>query len=90
MILSVPSVFQTNIQHSIFRDLRSQLSLVKEGLGTSPVSRAAPTKAQKEDKDSSGTVRSREAHGTMAALFPRHRKLGHAGSRDRCCVASAS
>uniref|UniRef100_A0A8C3DBD6 Cilia and flagella associated protein 70 n=1 Tax=Corvus moneduloides TaxID=1196302 RepID=A0A8C3DBD6_CORMO len=63
---------KTRIQHSIFRDLRSQLSLAKEGLRTSPVSRAAPTKAQKEDKDSSGTVRSREAHGTMVALFPRH------------------
>ncbi|KFO63323.1 Tetratricopeptide repeat protein 18, partial [Corvus brachyrhynchos] len=60
---------KTRIQHSIFRDLRSQLSLAKEGLGTSPVSRAAPTKAQKEDKDSSGTVRSREAHGTMVALI---------------------
>ncbi|XP_048176557.1 cilia- and flagella-associated protein 70 isoform X3 [Corvus hawaiiensis] len=47
---------KTRIQHSIFRDLRSQLSLAKEGLGTSPVSRAAPTKAQKEDKDSSGTL----------------------------------
>ncbi|KAM4764996.1 cilia- and flagella-associated protein 70 isoform 7-T8 [Cyanocitta cristata] len=47
---------KTRIQHSIFRDLRSQLSLAKEGLGTSPVSRAAPTKAQKEDKDSSGTA----------------------------------
>ncbi|NWW21581.1 CFA70 protein, partial [Falcunculus frontatus] len=60
---------KTKIKHSIFRDLRSQLSLVKEGLGTSPVSRAAPTKAQKEDRDSSGTVRSREAHGTMVALI---------------------
>ncbi|NXC58534.1 CFA70 protein, partial [Aleadryas rufinucha] len=60
---------KTKIKQSIFRDLRSQLSLVKEGLGTSPVSRAAPTKAQKEDRDSSGTVRSREAHGTMVALI---------------------
>ncbi|NXS22482.1 CFA70 protein, partial [Mystacornis crossleyi] len=60
---------KTRIQHSIFRDLRSQLSLVKEGLGTSPVSRAAPSKAQKEDRDSSETVRSREARGTMAALI---------------------
>ncbi|NXE01973.1 CFA70 protein, partial [Chaetorhynchus papuensis] len=55
---------KTKVQHSIFRDLRSQLSLVKEGLGTSPVSRAPPTKGQKEDKDSSATVRSGEAHGT--------------------------
>ncbi|NXA69237.1 CFA70 protein, partial [Mohoua ochrocephala] len=60
---------KTKIQHSIFRDLRSQLSLVKEGLGTSPVSRAAPSKAQKEDKDSSATVRAREAQGTMVALI---------------------
>ncbi|XP_062359863.1 cilia- and flagella-associated protein 70 [Cinclus cinclus] len=44
---------KTKIQHSIFRDLRSQLSLVKEGLGTSPVSKAAPSKTQKEEKDSS-------------------------------------
>ncbi|NXI76764.1 CFA70 protein, partial [Rhipidura dahli] len=65
---------KTKIQHSIFQDLKSQLSLAKEGLGTSPVSRAAPTKGQKEDKDSSTTVRSREAHGTVVALFPRHRK----------------
>ncbi|NWT07958.1 CFA70 protein, partial [Vireo altiloquus] len=60
---------KTKIQHSIFRDLRSRLSLVKEGLGTSPVSRAAPSKAPKEIKDSSETVRPGEAHGTMAALI---------------------
>ncbi|NXB03961.1 CFA70 protein, partial [Cnemophilus loriae] len=47
---------KTKIQHSIFRDRRSQLSLAKEGLGTSPVSKTAPSKAQKEEKDSSGTV----------------------------------
>ncbi|XP_014743977.1 PREDICTED: cilia- and flagella-associated protein 70 [Sturnus vulgaris] len=44
---------KTKIQHSIFRDLRSQLSLVKEGLGNSPVSKAAPNKAQKEEKECS-------------------------------------
>ncbi|NWX28506.1 CFA70 protein, partial [Notiomystis cincta] len=60
---------KTKIQHSIFRDRRSQLSLAKEGLGSSPVSKAAPSRAQKEDKDSSGMVRSREAHGTMVALI---------------------
>ncbi|NXQ42973.1 CFA70 protein, partial [Catharus fuscescens] len=48
---------KTKIQYSIFRDLRSQLSLVKEGLGNSPVSKAAPSKAPKEEKDSSATVR---------------------------------
>ncbi|KAL2298742.1 hypothetical protein Nmel_014337 [Mimus melanotis] len=47
---------KTKIQHSIFRDLRSQLSLVKEGLGNSPVSKAAPSKAQKEEKDCSATL----------------------------------
>ncbi|XP_032929865.1 cilia- and flagella-associated protein 70 isoform X2 [Catharus ustulatus] len=46
---------KTKIQYSIFRDLRSQLSLVKEGLGNSPVSKAAPSKAPKEEKDSSAT-----------------------------------
>ncbi|NXY06042.1 CFA70 protein, partial [Pteruthius melanotis] len=60
---------KTSVQHSIFRDLRSRLSLAKEGLGTSPVSKAAPSKVQREDKDSSGTVRSREAHGTVVALI---------------------
>ncbi|NXT71680.1 CFA70 protein, partial [Chaetops frenatus] len=56
---------KTKIQHSIFRDRRSQLSLAKEGLGTSPVSKGAPSKAQKEEKDSSAMVRSRGGHGTM-------------------------
>ncbi|NXQ62636.1 CFA70 protein, partial [Anthoscopus minutus] len=52
-------VFQkTKIQHSIFRDRRSQLSLVKERLGSSPVSKTAPSRAQKEEKDSSSMVRS--------------------------------
>ncbi|NWI03165.1 CFA70 protein, partial [Tichodroma muraria] len=56
---------KTKIQHSIFRDRRSQLSLAKERLGTSPTSKAAPSKAQKEEKDSSAMVRSREARGTI-------------------------
>ncbi|NXH52229.1 CFA70 protein, partial [Rhabdornis inornatus] len=60
---------KTKIQHSIFRDLRSQLSLVKEGLGNSPVSKAAPNKTQKEEKDCSVTVRSREGHVAVGALF---------------------
>ncbi|NWZ68005.1 CFA70 protein, partial [Acrocephalus arundinaceus] len=58
---------KTKFKHSIFRDRRSQLSLAKEGFRTSPVSRAAPSKALKEDF--SPTVRSREAHGTMVALI---------------------
>ncbi|NXE98122.1 CFA70 protein, partial [Menura novaehollandiae] len=60
---------KTKIQHSIFRDLRSRLSLTKEVLGASPISKAVPSKTQKEEKDSSRTVRSREAHCTMAALI---------------------
>ncbi|NXQ76720.1 CFA70 protein, partial [Quiscalus mexicanus] len=50
---------QTRVQYSIFRDRRSQLSLGKERLGTSPSSKAAPSKAQKED--SNAMVRSGEA-----------------------------
>uniref|UniRef100_A0A8C0VLE7 Cilia and flagella associated protein 70 n=1 Tax=Cyanistes caeruleus TaxID=156563 RepID=A0A8C0VLE7_CYACU len=60
---------KTKIQHSIFRDRRSQLSLAREVLRSSPVSKAAPSKAQKEEKDLGTTVRPGEAHGTMAALF---------------------
>ncbi|NWZ95791.1 CFA70 protein, partial [Nesospiza acunhae] len=56
---------KTRVQYSIFRDRRSQLSLGKERLGSSPSSKAASNKAQKEEKDSNGTVRSGEAHGTM-------------------------
>ncbi|KAM4892210.1 cilia- and flagella-associated protein 70 [Sylvia borin] len=49
-------VFQkTRFQHSIFRDRRSQLSLAKEAFQTSPPSRAAPSKALKEEKDFSAT-----------------------------------
>ncbi|CAN8192429.1 unnamed protein product [Coccothraustes coccothraustes] len=59
---------KTRVQYSIFRDCRSQLSLGKERLGTSPSSKAAPSKAQKEEKDSNATVRSGEAHGTVVAL----------------------
>ncbi|NXY37810.1 CFA70 protein, partial [Pomatorhinus ruficollis] len=63
-------VFQkTKFQHSIFRDRRSQLSLAKEGFQTSPASRAAPSKALKEEKDFSAMVRSREAHGCSASLL---------------------
>lgn len=76
----IVSVFQTRVQYSIFRDRRSQLSLGKERLGTSPSSKAAPNKSQRED--SNATVRSGEAHGTMVALVLCHRKVGHTGTRD--------
>ncbi|NXR21834.1 CFA70 protein, partial [Cinclus mexicanus] len=76
---------KTKIQHSIFRDLRSQLSLVKEGLGTSPVSKAAPSKTQKEEKDSSEMVRSREAHVTMGVLISLYQHwLQTARHRQQC------
>ncbi|NXW63916.1 CFA70 protein, partial [Eurystomus gularis] len=44
---------KTRSQHSVFWDLRTQLSLTKEGLWTSGTStpRAAPSKTQKEDKE---------------------------------------
>ncbi|XP_076206908.1 cilia- and flagella-associated protein 70 isoform X2 [Aptenodytes patagonicus] len=46
---------KTRSQHSVFRDLRSQLSLTKEGPWTpgisTPLSRAVPSKTQKEDKE---------------------------------------
>ncbi|NXU12801.1 CFA70 protein, partial [Pardalotus punctatus] len=61
---------KTKIQHSVF--CKSQLSVAKEGLGTSPVSKAAPSRTQKEVKDSSPVRlegRSGEAHGTMVALI---------------------
>ncbi|XP_028940742.1 cilia- and flagella-associated protein 70, partial [Antrostomus carolinensis] len=45
----------TKCEHSIFRDLRMQLNLTKEGLWTpgigTPLSRAVPNKTQKEDKE---------------------------------------
>ncbi|XP_059717303.1 cilia- and flagella-associated protein 70 [Haemorhous mexicanus] len=42
---------KTRVQYSIFRDRRSQLSLGKERLGTSPSSKAAPSKTQREDSN---------------------------------------
>ncbi|NXV46053.1 CFA70 protein, partial [Uria aalge] len=64
---------KTKCQHSVFRDLRMQLSLTKEGLWTpgisTPLSKTFPSKTQKEDKekitkdkDSNRRVRSREAY----------------------------
>ncbi|XP_063270327.1 cilia- and flagella-associated protein 70 isoform X3 [Prinia subflava] len=46
---------KTKFQQSIFRDLRSQLSLPKEGFGSPPVSKSAHNKVSKEEKDSSTT-----------------------------------
>ncbi|XP_015732656.2 cilia- and flagella-associated protein 70 isoform X2 [Coturnix japonica] len=46
---------KTKRQQSVLRDLRPQISLIKEGSGTpgtnSSLSRAVPSKAQKEDKE---------------------------------------
>ncbi|XP_030085475.2 cilia- and flagella-associated protein 70 isoform X1 [Serinus canaria] len=42
---------KTRVQYSIFRDRRSQLSLGKERLGTSPSNKAAPSKTQREDSN---------------------------------------
>ncbi|KFV19639.1 Tetratricopeptide repeat protein 18, partial [Tauraco erythrolophus] len=46
---------KTKSQHSVFRDLRTQLGLTKEGSWTprtsTPLSRAVPSKTQKEDKE---------------------------------------
>ncbi|KFV50279.1 Tetratricopeptide repeat protein 18, partial [Gavia stellata] len=46
---------KTKSQHSVFRDLRTQLSLTKEGPWSpgisAPLSRAVPSKPQKEDKE---------------------------------------
>ncbi|GAB0196303.1 cilia- and flagella-associated protein 70 [Grus japonensis] len=46
---------KTKSQHSVFRDLRRQFSLTKEGLWTPEIStslsRAVPNKTQKEDKE---------------------------------------
>uniref|UniRef100_G3UNY5 Cilia and flagella associated protein 70 n=1 Tax=Meleagris gallopavo TaxID=9103 RepID=G3UNY5_MELGA len=46
---------KTKRQQSVLRDLRPQISLIKEGLGTpgtsSSLSRAVPSKAQREDKE---------------------------------------
>ncbi|NXW04379.1 CFA70 protein, partial [Fregetta grallaria] len=72
---------KTRIQHSVFRDLRSHLGLTKEGLWTpgisTPLSRAVPSKTQKEDKekitkdkDSNRKVRSREAYCNMSFIMP--------------------
>ncbi|NWS20680.1 CFA70 protein, partial [Pachyramphus minor] len=62
---------KTKSQHSIFQELKSHLSQIKEGLGTPPLSKPLPSKTQKEDKDSNRTVRSWKAHCTVIALLPK-------------------
>ncbi|KFQ55488.1 Tetratricopeptide repeat protein 18, partial [Nestor notabilis] len=48
---------KTKSQHSVFRDVRRQLSVTRVGSGTlgfgAPLTRAAPSKTQKEDKEKS-------------------------------------
>ncbi|NXT48778.1 CFA70 protein, partial [Pluvianellus socialis] len=72
---------KTKCQHSVFRDLRAQLSLTKEGPWTpgisTPLSRAVPNKTQKEDtekstkdKDSNRRVRSGEVYRHRVAPCP--------------------
>ncbi|NWS60310.1 CFA70 protein, partial [Chunga burmeisteri] len=85
---------KTKSQHSVFQDLRTQLSVTKEGLwtlGTStPLSRAVPSKTQKEDKekiirdkDSNRRVRSREACCNTVPPFPLM-ALDSMTLRDQC------
>ncbi|KFQ78902.1 Tetratricopeptide repeat protein 18, partial [Phoenicopterus ruber ruber] len=80
---------KTKCQHSVFRALRTQLSLTKEGSWTpgisTPLSRAVPSKTQKEDKitkdkDSNRRVRSREAYCNTIAPFPHQRGLQKPGA----------
>lgn len=53
--LSTLHLLQTKRQQSVLRDLRPQISLIKEGSETpgnsSSLSRAVPSKAQREDKE---------------------------------------
>lgn len=66
-------------QHSIFRDLRRQLSVTRVGSGTlgmgAPLIRAAASKTQKEDKlkSTNKRVRFREAHCNVFDPFPHQR-----------------
>ncbi|NWW46405.1 CFA70 protein, partial [Pedionomus torquatus] len=63
---------KTKCQHSVFRDLRTQLSLTKEGSWTSgistPVSKTFPSKTHKEEKIGR-RVRSRGAYCNTVALY---------------------
>ncbi|NXN73160.1 CFA70 protein, partial [Himantopus himantopus] len=59
---------KTKRQHSVFRDLRTQLSLTKEGPWTpgisTPFSRAVPSKTQKEDKEK--TTKDKDSNRRMS------------------------
>ncbi|XP_072205153.1 cilia- and flagella-associated protein 70 [Excalfactoria chinensis] len=61
---------KTKRQQSVLRDLRPQISLIKEGSGTpgtsSSLSRAVPSKTQKEDKEK--MTREHELHRRMSNL----------------------
>ncbi|NXL20945.1 CFA70 protein, partial [Setophaga kirtlandii] len=72
---------KTRVQYSIFRDRRSQLSLGKERLGTSPSSKAAPNKSQKED--SNATV-SWEMCGCVLSISLCQHWLQTAQHREQC------
>ncbi|NXS66696.1 CFA70 protein, partial [Pandion haliaetus] len=86
---------KTKSQHSVFRDLGTQLSLTKEeswtpGIST-PLSRTVPSKTQKEDKekitkdkDSNRRVRSREAYCNTVAPFLHQRALDSMTLREQC------
>uniref|UniRef100_A0A663FDX1 Cilia and flagella associated protein 70 n=1 Tax=Aquila chrysaetos chrysaetos TaxID=223781 RepID=A0A663FDX1_AQUCH len=84
---------KTKCQHSVFRDLRTQLSLTKEGSWTpgisTPLSRAVPSKTRKEDKekitkdkDSNRRVRSRELYA-QSFIMP-VRALDSTTLREQC------
>ncbi|NXT20058.1 CFA70 protein, partial [Syrrhaptes paradoxus] len=84
---------QTKSERSVLRGLRSQLSLTKEGLWTpgisTPLTRAAAGKTQKEDKekiprdkDSVRRVSSREAYGNVVA--PLGTALDSTALREQC------
>ncbi|XP_075292528.1 cilia- and flagella-associated protein 70 isoform X4 [Opisthocomus hoazin] len=59
---------KTKSQHSVFQDLRAQLTLTKEGSWTpgisTPLSRAVPSKIQKEDKEK--TTKDKDSNRRMS------------------------
>ncbi|XP_068276205.1 cilia- and flagella-associated protein 70 isoform X2 [Nyctibius grandis] len=65
---------KTKIQHSVFRDLRTKLSLTKEGFLTPgispPLSRPVPTKAQKEDKEK--ITKDKDSNGRAVEDYHKH------------------
>uniref|UniRef100_A0A8C9NFW4 Cilia and flagella associated protein 70 n=1 Tax=Serinus canaria TaxID=9135 RepID=A0A8C9NFW4_SERCA len=72
---------KTRVQYSIFRDRRSQLSLGKERLGTSPSNKAAPSKTQRED---SNAMVSWEICGCMLSISLCQHWLQTARHREQC------